>query len=200
MSRATKHRTARLTALRLACSLGLLAGLLWTVPALAQDQMVPKEELIRQLGGQEPTAPPAGLGKVRLRGPAGVKSTGDQLEQPSRPKEVAILIHFRYDSTELADEFSRRQLREAGEAFSSNELRGLAFEIGGHTDAQGSDAYNLELSRRRAQTVKDVLCRGYKVDCGAHQVKGYGKSEPVAGNDDEAGRSLNRRVVFKRLR
>ena len=123
-----------------------------------------------------------------------------QPEQPPRPKEVAILIRFRYGSTELADEFSRSQLREAGQAFSSPELRGLAFEIGGHTDGLGSEAYNLDLSRRRAQAVKDALCRGYRVDCGALEVKGYGKSEPVAGNDDEAGRSQNRRVVFKRLR
>lgn len=200
MPSATQHRRRRLAALPLACLLGLLAGLLWAASALAQEQMVLKEELIRQLGGKEPAATPTRLGKVRLRGPAGVKSTGDQLEQPARPKEVAILIHFRYDSTELADEFSRQQLREAGAAFSSNELRGLAFEIGGHTDAQGSEAYNLELSRRRAQAVKDALCRGYKVDCGAFEVKGYGMSEPVAGNDDEVGRSLNRRVVFKRLR
>jgi outer membrane protein OmpA-like peptidoglycan-associated protein len=137
---------------------------------------------------------------MRLRGLAGVKTAGEQLDQPARPKEIAILIHFRYNSTELADEFSRSQLREAGAAFSSKELRGLAFEIGGHTDAQGSAEYNLELSLRRAQAVKDALCRGYKVDCGSLQVKGYGLAEPVAGNDDEAGRAQNRRVVFKRLR
>ncbi|GEM_PF-754492 len=226
MLHATRYRT-----LCLACApcllagvlAGLLAGLLCTALALAQGtaagqrehqrtdqganreagQMVPKDEFIRQLGGQEPTAPPSGSRTMRLRGPAGVKTVDGQPGQPEqapRPKEVAILIHFRYGSTELADEFSRSQLREAGQAFSSPELFGLAFEIGGHTDSQGSEAYNLELSRRRAQAVKDALCRGYKVDCGALEVKGYGKSEPVAGNDDEAGRSQNRRVVFKRLR
>jgi len=185
---------------RTALVAALLAVLLLPLSAQAQDQVVPKDEFIRQLGGQEPTAAPAGTGKMRLRGIAGVKGAGEQLEQPARPKEIAILIHFRYDSTELADEFSRSQLREAGAAFSSTELRGLAIEIGGHTDGQGSAEYNLELSRRRAQAVKDALCRGYKVDCGSLQVKGYGLSEPVAGNDDEAGRAQNRRVVFKRLR
>ena len=223
-------RTPILRTLRLACApcfmAGLLAGLLWTAPALAQDkaadqktdqgpgqetgqvvpaadQMVPRDEFIRRLGGQEPSAQPSGSRAMRLRGPAGVKTVDGQPgqpEQPPRPKEVAILIRFRYGSTELADEFSRSQLREAGQAFASPELFGLVFEIGGHTDSQGSDAYNLELSRRRAQAVKDALCRGYRVDCGALEVKGYGKSEPVAGNDDEAGRSQNRRVVFKRLR
>ena len=47
--------------------------------------------------------------------------------------------------------------------------------------------------------MKDSLCRGYKVDCASLVVAGYGKSQPVASNDDDAGRALNRRVVFKRL-
>jgi len=178
----------------------LLAAILLACPLLpafaaqAQERMVGKQEFIEKLGGTEPAqGPHRGM---KLRGPAGVKPLG---EADPAPKEIAISIHFKYGSTEMADEFSRRQLREAGEAFSSAELRGLAFEIGGHTDSQGSDAFNLDLSLRRAQAVKDALCRGYQVDCGRLRVKGYGKSLPVAGNDDEAGRAQNRRVVFKRV-
>ena len=159
-----------------------------------QDTMVGKDEFIRQLGGAEPTAPAPG--GMRLRGVAGVKGMG-QTEPVA--KEIAVLIHFKYDSVELADDFSRRQVREAGLALSGSELRPFAFEIGGHTDAVGSDAYNLDLSVRRAQAVKDALCRGFHVDCGKLQVRGYGKSAPVASNDDEAGRAQNRRVVFKRM-
>ena len=98
---------------------------------------------------------------MRLRGPAGVKAVDgqpgqpEQPEQPPRPKEIAIQIRFRYDSTELADEFSRSQLREAGQAFSSPELRGLAFEIGGHTDTKGLPAKNLKLSQARADSVRN---------------------------------------------
>jgi outer membrane protein OmpA-like peptidoglycan-associated protein len=185
------HRAGRLSA---AFVLALLAVAALPALGLAQDTMVSRDEFIRQLGGQEPTAPAPG--GMRLRGVAGIKGT---VQTAPVAKEVALLIRFKYDSTEMADEFSRRQLREAGEALSSRELRGLAFEIGGHTDGQGSDAYNLELSLRRAQAVKDALCRGYAVDCGTLRVKGYGKSTPVAGNDDEAGRARNRRVVFKRV-
>jgi len=168
----------------------LLAWALLPVFAVqAQERVVDRQEFIKKLGGSEPAqSMPQGM---RLRGPAGVRTT--------TPKEIAISIHFKYDSTEMADEFSRSQLHEAGEAFSSQELRGLAFEIGGHTDGQGSDAYNLELSLRRAQAVRDALCRGWQVDCGRLSVKGYGKSMPVAPNDDEAGRAKNRRVVFKRV-
>lgn len=181
--------------LRLLLSASLLAwALLAAFPAQAQERLVGKQEFIEKLGGSEPAQ--GQLRGLKLRGPAGVKSAG---QAAPAPKEIALSIHFKYDSTELADEFSREQLREAGEALSSSELRGLGFEIGGHTDGQGSEAYNLELSRRRAQAVKDALCRGFQVDCARLAVKGYGKSLPVAGNDDEAGRAQNRRVVFKRV-
>lgn len=172
-------------------------ALFWSSPLAAQgqaaDQVVGKDEFIKTLGGQEPTAP----APMRFRGPAGVKGAGEA--GPPVAKQVSVAIRFKYDSVELADEFSRRQVREAGQALSSPELRAFGYEIGGHTDGVGSEEYNMALSLRRAQAVKDALCRGYKVDCGRLAVKGYGKSEPVASNDEEAGRALNRRVVFKRL-
>lgn len=168
-------------------------ALFWCAPLAAQDQVVGKDEFIRKLGGQEPTAPAPML----FRGPAGVKGAGGS-SQPVA-KQVSVSIRFKYDSVELADEFSRQQVREAGQALSSPELRGFGYEIGGHTDGVGSEEYNMNLSQRRAQAVKDALCRSYKVDCARLKVKGYGKSEPVASNDDEAGRALNRRVVFRRL-
>jgi OOP family OmpA-OmpF porin len=73
-----------------------------------------------------------------------------------------------------------------------------AIEIHGHTDSRGSEAYNLDLSRRRAEAVEAALReRGLTVDI---SVTGYGESRPVApnetegGGDDPAGRALNRRV------
>lgn len=177
-------------ALRTCALLVLLALAALAAPALpagAQERMVDRQEFIDTLGGESAPQPVPGM---RLRGPAGVHA---------KPKEIAIAIRFKFDSTDLADDFSRGQLREAEAAFASPELRGLAFEIGGHTDSQGTEAYNMELSRRRAQAVKDALCGDPGVDCAKLQVKGYGKSQPVAPNDDEAGRAKNRRVVFRRL-
>lgn len=175
----------------------LLALALLPAPAAQaqeRERLVEKQEFIRKLGGDEPMQSP--VRGLKLRGPAGVKAAG---QAAPTPKEVATSIHFKHDSTELADDFSRSQLREAGEALASGELRGLAFEIGGHTDGTGTEAYNQALSLRRAQAVKDALCRGFAVDCATLSVKGYGKSAPVAPNDDEAGRAQNRRVVFRRL-
>ncbi|MDP8983858.1 MAG: OmpA family protein [Pseudomonadota bacterium] len=66
-------------------------------------------------------------------------------------------------------------------------------QIDGFTDSTGSDAYNQELSRRRADAVKSaLLTRGI----GASRIgtQGYGKAYPVANNTDPSGRQLNRRV------
>jgi outer membrane protein OmpA-like peptidoglycan-associated protein len=76
----------------------------------------------------------------------------------------------------------------------------LKIEIGGHTDAVGSYNYNVFLSRKRAEAVKDYLTKK-GIDPRRISAKGYGKSKPLASNDDENdGRELNRRVEFKVLR
>ncbi|KAB2325505.1 OmpA family protein [Betaproteobacteria bacterium SCN1] len=66
-------------------------------------------------------------------------------------------------------------------------------EVAGHTDSVSSDAYNLDLSQRRAETV-----RAYLIDKGVAadrlSAKGYGESQPVADNKTEEGRFKNRRV------
>ena len=69
-------------------------------------------------------------------------------------------------------------------------------EIGGHTDNTGTEKHNLKLSSQRAQKVRDYLVRqGYPAE--KISAKGYGASVPIAGNDSEAGRALNRRVEIK---
>jgi outer membrane protein OmpA-like peptidoglycan-associated protein len=66
-------------------------------------------------------------------------------------------------------------------------------EIDGFTDSVGTDAYNEDLSRRRADAVKSaLLSRG--VDSARIGTVGYGKAYPVASNNESAGRQLNRRV------
>lgn len=71
-------------------------------------------------------------------------------------------------------------------------------EIGGHTDHQGSKALNRRLSRARAEAVVDaMIARGIALDRLAAQ--GYGEEHPVATNQTEAGRALNRRIEFTAL-
>ncbi len=66
-------------------------------------------------------------------------------------------------------------------------------QIDGFTDSVGTDSYNQDLSRRRADAVKMALTvRG--IDASRISTQGYGKSYPVADNNDSGGRQLNRRV------
>jgi OOP family OmpA-OmpF porin len=74
----------------------------------------------------------------------------------------------------------------------------LKIEIQGHTDSTGSREYNLKLSERRANTVKSYLVL-YGVDPSIMTTRGYGPDEPVASNETEDGRALNRRVELKKL-
>lgn len=67
--------------------------------------------------------------------------------------------------------------------------------IEGHTDAVGSDAYNLALSRERARSVRDYLVLRHGIDVTHLKTAGYGESRPIAGSDPFDG--ANRRVEFR---
>ena len=74
----------------------------------------------------------------------------------------------------------------------------IVVEVAGHTDSDGSEAYNQSLSERRA-----IAVRGYFVNAGIAAsrltARGYGESEPVADNATQAGKAQNRRVVLRVL-
>ena len=70
---------------------------------------------------------------------------------------------------------------------------GLKIQVEGHTDAVGSDEYNLKLSQQRADSVRDYLV-AQGVPAGGVTAIGLGKADPVATNDTAAGRQQNRRV------
>jgi outer membrane protein OmpA-like peptidoglycan-associated protein len=75
---------------------------------------------------------------------------------------------------------------------------GMVVEVGGHTDSAGSDAYNLTLSERRAQSVvQNLMHLGLKDSFLI--ARGYGETQPVASNGTFEGRSRNRRIEFRVL-
>ncbi|WP_051361696.1 OmpA family protein [Solimonas soli] len=73
---------------------------------------------------------------------------------------------------------------------------GIQFEIGGHTDSKGSDSYNQKLSEERARAVMQYLAE-HGVEASRMSAVGYGESQPIADNDTDEGRELNRRVELK---
>lgn len=104
-------------------------------------------------------------------------------------------IFYDYDKATLRPE-SKAELDHLYNLMTENP--GLKVEIGGHTDADGSDAYNQRLSESRSQSVVDYL-----VDKGVPKTrmvaKGYGESVPVAPNDTPENKQLNRRTELKIL-
>lgn len=80
-----------------------------------------------------------------------------------------------------------------------NERPGMQIEIAGHTDATGSDEYNLNLSKQRANSVASYLV-GKGVDKSRMSVEYFGEKKPMVSNDTREGRKKNRRVEFKILK
>jgi OmpA-OmpF porin, OOP family len=72
----------------------------------------------------------------------------------------------------------------------------VTMEIAGHTDSTGSDAYNQQLSQRRADSVRNYLT-SQGVDAGRVRATGYGEQQPIASNETASGRAMNRRVEFR---
>lgn len=80
-----------------------------------------------------------------------------------------------------------------------NEVPDVKVKIVGHTDADGADTANLDLSKRRAASVKAELAKSFGVNADRIETDGLGESKPVAPNDNPANKALNRRVEFIKL-
>jgi outer membrane protein OmpA-like peptidoglycan-associated protein len=116
---------------------------------------------------------------------------------PLNPGESVILrnIFFEWDSFTLLPE-SLPDLEEVFTLVDQNPA--MRFEIGGHTDSTGGVEYNLELSRKRAESVRNYLVnRGIAAE--RIMSKGYGSGSPIADNSTESGRAQNRRTELKVL-
>ncbi|OIQ30146.1 MAG: hypothetical protein BM562_09920 [Alphaproteobacteria bacterium MedPE-SWcel] len=90
------------------------------------------------------------------------------------------------DSARVIDKIARL-LDQCGE---------IPLEIQGHTDSQGREEMNLNLSQARAQSVLNAL-RARRLLTGSFVAKGYGEVTPIASNDTEEGREANRRIEFR---
>jgi outer membrane protein OmpA-like peptidoglycan-associated protein len=120
-------------------------------------------------------------------GKSGAGSGGGAARIPSR-------IEFEFDSDRLTEQ-GKLDLDTFGEALVT-ELRNTSAALEGNTDAVGTDEYNQALSERRAAAAKQYLIDSFGIDASRLTTMGMGKSNPIASNDDAAGRSQNRRVDF----
>ena len=103
-------------------------------------------------------------------------------------------VRFGFDASDLSDEARSALNLFAGSL--SEHGPDVYVEIQGHTDATGSDDYNLDLGRHRAEAVQRYLNLRHAVALHRMSVVSYGESAPVTDNDTRDGRSANRRVVL----
>ena len=111
----------------------------------------------------------------------------------SQDRLVLVGVNFAFDKSDLLPE-SYPVLDKAVTLL--NQRATVNVEIQGYTDYIGTESYNQELSVERAQTVKTYLVSKGIAETRLTTV-GFGKGNPVANNDTEEGRTMNRRIVFK---
>lgn len=116
-----------------------------------------------------------------------------RLEDRLKERLAANPILFATGSADIDPE-SDAILQEAADAI--NAAPGIAVEIVGHTDDQGAEARNQELSEERANAVLDRLVE-LGVEADRLTARGAGEAEPVADNDTDEGRAANRRIAFE---
>ncbi len=102
-------------------------------------------------------------------------------------------VTFNTNSTEVRPELYTEINRVAGVL---NQYPDTLIRVEGHTDGKGSDEYNMDLSKRRANAVKTLMVMRGVADS-RMEVVGFGKTMPIASNDTEAGRQKNRRVEIR---
>ncbi len=128
---------------------------------------------------------------------------GEDLPTEIRQTPRGVVVTFRnvlfaFDSADLTPQ-ARREIERMAYVLNHPQAIGRRITLEGHTDSIGTEAYNLDLSRRRAASVaQELVARGVVRD--RLTVEGIGKLRPVSpnttpdGKDNPAGRALNRRV------
>ena len=111
-------------------------------------------------------------------------------------KLVTHGILFDVNSDKIKPE-SYGTLREIAKVLSEN--ADVKVKIVGHTDSDGADAANMDLSKRRAAAVKNALSDNFGIDASRMQSDGKGESEPSSPNTTAEGKANNRRVEFVKL-
>jgi outer membrane protein OmpA-like peptidoglycan-associated protein len=138
------------------------------------------------------------IDNLRHRGSRSLTLT-EQEEIASMAQErpaVDLQIYFEFDSAELSPK-AVPQLISLGNALTAPELKESLFVINGHTDATGTDSYNLKLSVRRAETIKRYLVDEFHLSSENLVTFGYGKRKPMNALDPFAPE--NRRVQIVNL-
>jgi outer membrane protein OmpA-like peptidoglycan-associated protein len=202
-------RFSGLKAITVCAALSMTAGL-----ALAADNTISAEQIVNQLRPKPvtrglsmgtPQIDPAVRAKevsfvqtVRNRKTRSL-SLGEReeiAEIASSKPNIDLEIQFDYNSADIA-KTSTQAVQELGKALTSPGLKGSTFVVAGHTDGIGGEAFNQDLSERRAETIKRYLMQNYGLTGSDLVSVGYGKTKLKDANDPAD--PVNRRVQVVNL-
>ncbi len=111
--------------------------------------------------------------------------------------DYTLALEFKFDSAELSDA-DKVKIDAIIPVLKNPKVGFIAGEVDGYADSVGEEKYNVDLSKRRAQSVATYV-QSKGVNLGDRfAVTGYGEAHPVASNDTAEGRAQNRRVVLRR--
>ena len=197
------HRFSGLKAIALSAALSMTAGL-----AIADSKNVSSDQILNALQPKQltrgmsagPQADPTVKAKeisfirtLRNRKTRSL-SLGEREEilaiTSDKPK-IDLDIQFDYNSDRITTT-SMPSVQALGKALSDANLKGSTFVVAGHTDAIGGEAYNQDLSERRADTIKRYLTEKYGISGTDLVTVGYGKTKPKDPNAPMD--PINRRV------
>lgn len=165
--------------------------------ALAQEKNVTEDQILRALAPEkkpltrglstgpqtsaDPTVTAAETKFVeKIRGRSTRSLSSSEREEiaaivKDKPK-IDLEINFDYNSADISAK-SLPSVQALGRALTNNEIKGSTFVVAGHTDAAGGDAYNQDLSERRADSIKRYLVDKYGINGADLVTVGYGKSK-----------------------
>ena len=146
------------------------------------DSKTSSDQIIQQL------TPPAGTPPLRFRG---LHLLTSQPAATAQMPAIGLDIKFKTNSAELTED-AKAQVKQLAEAMRSEQLSKYHFLVEGHTDNVGRPEYNMNLSKRRAQAVKDYLVTAYGVPRNRLEAVGRGQTMPI--NASDPANPANRRV------
>ena len=168
-------------------------SLSWAGDLTTSDEIMhalaPEPILTRSLSGQHANTPqPTGQVNLpeTLRNRAASSLSPDDRQRlatvAAGQPEINVSVQFDYNSDRLGSA-AIPAVEEIGKALASSKLSGGTFMVAGHTDGKGDDAYNQQLSERRAKSVKAYLIAHYHIPASNLIAVGYGKSKLKNLND-----------------
>jgi OmpA-OmpF porin, OOP family len=135
-----------------------------------------------------------GLFLSNIKVATGLPDTRHKLIEEGKFSTTGIL--FDVNAATIKPE-SNGVLKEVADALKTNS--GFKVKIIGHTDNDGDDAANLDLSKKRAEAVKQALVTDFGIDASLLETDGKGESQPVGDNKTKEGKAQNRRVEFVKM-